>query len=522
MYVVTEFPPNHGKSPGKEPRMKRFLPATGSLMFLCVLIGAASGQLASTHWPMFSHDIQHTAVSAFNGPAVPGIFWSYRAGGTVFTGVTSSPTLGSDDKIYVGFLDNSMYCLTSTGSLVWSYLTGDSIFSSAALGTDGRIFVGSEDNSFYALTSVGALNWSYTTAEELRSSPVLSADGTIYFGSGDNKVYAATASGALHWSYTTGWFIDSSPAIAANGAIHIGSGDQNVYSLMPAGTLNWSYRTGSVIETSPSIAADGTIYTGAVDNAVYALTSIGSLNWSFATRDEIFSSPAVGTDGTIYIGSDDTNVYSFTPQGALRWTYTTGSWVEGNPVVGANGRIYVGSLDTNLYSLNGNGTLNWTFNTGAYIFGSAVVGPKERIFVGTTVEFGSEGCQLLSISKKQPLLNVILSNDTPAVGDFFTIDLNCAPVSGAFDAYGGVIMPNGQFESFVLGKPTQLVKGVKALATKEKGLRTPFSTRLFLTPITPGSAGVYTVIVALVPEGVKPTIPNAIPDYIDQEVVVVH
>ncbi|MCX6353918.1 MAG: hypothetical protein NTZ78_03300 [Candidatus Aureabacteria bacterium] len=117
-----------------------------------------------------------------------------------------------------------------------------------------------------------------------------------------------------------------------------------------------------------------------------------------------------------------------------------------------------------------------------------------------------------------PKLRVIVSSENPRPGDQFTIDLAVDPVAGAVDAYGGMVMPDGQFYSFKLGQPDKLIKGVKPLALKVKGLRSAYSTRLFSTTV-PNTSATFQIIVALVPEGVKPSIANAIPGYIDQKMV---
>jgi len=119
-----------------------------------------------------------------------------------------------------------------------------------------------------------------------------------------------------------------------------------------------------------------------------------------------------------------------------------------------------------------------------------------------------------------PGLRLILSSENPKPGDTFTVDLELQSVSGAFDSYGGISMPWGAFESFKLGQPTKLVKGVKPLISKVKGLRTTYSTRLFSGTV-PNAPGRYQITVGLVPQGVQPNIANAIPKYIDQKTVTV-
>ena len=71
------------------------------------------------------------------------------------------------------------------------------------------------------------------------------------------------------------------------------------------------------------------IYAGADDCSVWAFdAATGNVLWSYAVAGAFFrSSPAVGDDGSIYIGSmegtghDQGRLYAFNPDGTVRWTY---------------------------------------------------------------------------------------------------------------------------------------------------------------------------------------------------------
>jgi hypothetical protein len=63
--------------------------------------------------------------------------------------VDSSPAV-ADGKVYIGSLDNKVYCLdASTGTHIWSYTTGSYVWSSPAV-VDGKVYVGSVDAKVYA------------------------------------------------------------------------------------------------------------------------------------------------------------------------------------------------------------------------------------------------------------------------------------------------------------------------------------------------------------------------------------
>ena len=108
----------------------------------------------------------------------------------------SSPALESDGKVYIGSSDNSFYSINSQGSLSWSYNAGCDVISSSAIDDDGMIYVGSGDSSMYpgilyCLESSGSLLWSYYYSDGgIKSSPSIGSGGILFFGSDDYNIYA--------------------------------------------------------------------------------------------------------------------------------------------------------------------------------------------------------------------------------------------------------------------------------------------------------------------------------------------
>ena len=166
-------------------------------------------------------------------------------------------------------MDDKIYCLdANTGELIWSYTTGNNVWSSPAI-SNGKVYIGSQDNKIYCLDAdTGQLIWTYTTGDGVSSSPAIS-NGKVYVGSCDNKIYCLDAdTGELIWNYTTNDSVYSSPAIS-NGKVYVGSGDGKIYCLdANIGELIWSYTIGIGIFSSPAIA-DGKLYIGSMDGKVY-------------------------------------------------------------------------------------------------------------------------------------------------------------------------------------------------------------------------------------------------------------
>ena len=76
-----------------------------------------------------------------------------------------------------------------TGAKLWSYKTGDVIYSSPTV-ANGVVYVGSLDGNIYGLNaSTGDSLWSYTTGDFVESSPTV-VNGTVYVGSLDGHAYA--------------------------------------------------------------------------------------------------------------------------------------------------------------------------------------------------------------------------------------------------------------------------------------------------------------------------------------------
>ncbi len=178
----------------------------------------------SDWWPMFHHDIQHSGFSTSNAPVTNNVLWVYKTG----YWVGSSPAV-ADGKVYIGSLDEKVYCLdANTGDYIWSYKTDGKVFSSPAV-ADDKVYIGSDGGKVYCLdANTGNHIWNYTTGDYVISSPAV-ADGKIYIGSDDFKVYCLDANtGAYIWRYITGDRLSSSPAVA-DGRVYIGSDNYNIY-----------------------------------------------------------------------------------------------------------------------------------------------------------------------------------------------------------------------------------------------------------------------------------------------------
>ena len=112
--------------------------------------------------------------------------------------IHSSPAIDSDGTIYAG-ADYGIYAFSSSGVILWTYSRGGmEEYSSVAIGKGGRIYSGSVDNTIYSLTYTGSLAWSYVTGDDVESSPAIGLDRRLYIGSNDNVLYCFQGPSPTH------------------------------------------------------------------------------------------------------------------------------------------------------------------------------------------------------------------------------------------------------------------------------------------------------------------------------------
>ncbi|HET6453301.1 MAG TPA: hypothetical protein VFI02_02755, partial [Armatimonadota bacterium] len=76
------------------------------LLFILSIQVAAYSQLANTAWPMFRHDLRHTALSPYHDPVSTTALKCNVSGGSIL----SSCAVGSSGVVYVG-INSSLYAL---------------------------------------------------------------------------------------------------------------------------------------------------------------------------------------------------------------------------------------------------------------------------------------------------------------------------------------------------------------------------------------------------------------------------
>ncbi len=320
-------------------------------------------------YAMFGGNAQNTGQLAGNAPLkAPKQVWELA----FEKPIVGSPSIGPDGTVYITSHDHKLHAVSPDGTLLWSFSTGDRIWSTPAIAQDGTVYTGSDDDHLYAIDGkTGTEKWRYRvgvcsepmgfgpegTRCDVDGGPTLGEDGTVYVG-GDG-LYALWPNGTLRWKFATPEHVPTAPAIGPSGSIYIGCLDDAVYAVRPDGTKEWEFRTTRDIESSIAVAADGSIYFGGDDSGIYALAPDGSMKWKVITQGFVRASPAIADDGTIYVGAYDKKLYAMAPNGVVKWRFSAADKIHGSVGIAKNGVLLFGSQDDNLYAVAADGRLLW-------------------------------------------------------------------------------------------------------------------------------------------------------------------
>ena len=199
-----------------------------------------------------------------------------------------------------------MYAM-DTGTRLWTFETGDHIYSSPAY-ANGKIFFGCDDGYLYAINSSdGTLLWKFKSGASIRATPAVNVNRKIVFiGSSDFYFYALNmVSGEELWRFETNGQITQGAAVTQNSVV-FGSTDHNVYCLNSRnGQLRWQIASRSVVGTSPVIAGS-TVYWGSLDHYLYAVElKTGKTIWTYETKGRIRTDPIVWGPYLVTASEDD-------------------------------------------------------------------------------------------------------------------------------------------------------------------------------------------------------------------------
>jgi outer membrane protein assembly factor BamB len=195
--------------------------------------------------------------------------------------VTTTPAFDSDDSIYLGTANGTLYKMAFdlSNSEAFSVTPGSAIGSGLAVANTNEVIVPSANHSVIAFDTWGGFPmWTFPVSDVVQSAPAIGGN-VVYFGSRDGHVYAVNDNdGSLLWKYNTGAPVDSAPALDPTNVYVLGGSPAKLYALRRYdGAFIWSYPiTGiSLGGSSPAIGYDG-IYVG---SSAGSIKLIGNYLW---------------------------------------------------------------------------------------------------------------------------------------------------------------------------------------------------------------------------------------------------
>jgi len=263
--------------------------------------------------------------------------WSFATGSRV----PSSPAVADGAVFFASYDGNFYAVNAATGKLRWKFAdpgerrfaathlhgsvpVGETmpdpfdVYLSSPVVWNGAVYFGSGDGNVYALdASTGSVRWTFKTGDVVHASPAI-ADGRLYIGSWDSYFYALDANtGREVWRFKTGEDHDihnqvgiQSSATIAEGVVYFGCRDSHLYALDAAtGKQRWAFdNKGSWVIVSP-VVRDGKVYFATSDTATVRVvnTADGSAVASMQYHWPFFASPAIAGN-TLYVGGEDGKV----------------------------------------------------------------------------------------------------------------------------------------------------------------------------------------------------------------------
>jgi outer membrane protein assembly factor BamB len=251
--------------------------------------------------------------------------------------VTTEPVITKDGVVVVGTQDGHLIGVSAAGTMVFSTALGSGpMRGSAAIGADGTMYVGS-GTSVYAVSPTGDVVWTFPTAGVVLSSPTVRGDGVVYVTSYDYHLYALSPAGAMLWAYAAGNVNASSPAVAPDGTVYFGSYDKKLHAVSSDGTGKWTYPVGDFIDGTPTVTDDGTVVFGSYDKSAYGVGPDGKLVWSYPTGQGIRSEVSYVAGLSIFFSGDQT-LYAVQKGGVTAWKAYVGSPI-GAPAITFDGAL---------------------------------------------------------------------------------------------------------------------------------------------------------------------------------------
>ncbi len=242
-------------------------------------------------------------------PATGTTVWSFNLG----TYTANSVAVTQTGQVYMGA--NELFALANNGGQQWM-LDTDSDVRRVAVAGDGTIFA-TTYNTLYAVSSTGSLLWS----KQFDGMYALALDDdTVYLGSYESNCnyycnYSYTLNafdllGNLEWEQTFDNAVQTL-ALGANDTLYAAVND-TLYSLDKAGQTSWSYDVNEYIQEFV-LAQDNVVYLSTYSN-VFGIDLSGNRLWQFAAPSTRYLTLG---NALLFVGGDKLYAVNSTSTGLL-------------------------------------------------------------------------------------------------------------------------------------------------------------------------------------------------------------
>jgi outer membrane protein assembly factor BamB len=249
---------------------------------------------------------------------------------------------------------SAIYCVNSTGGVVWSREIGDGWYQTASpLIYDNKVIVSSANGMVYAFDAkTGVDAWAQPFDMETgmvygAPSPI-AYGGWIYVASGSGKLFALLGDGSQAWNATVTSAIYSSSPAAKGGVIFIGAEDGRLraYNSMSGAQL-WNISIGSKIRGTPVLTDSGIAvtylnYSGNTPvNGGVAFVSYAGQVTSYAQTGITPSSPALTGTGIVSATYEKMSMTSASGQTLWNATFGSSSGLSSGAPAAVKGTIFM-------------------------------------------------------------------------------------------------------------------------------------------------------------------------------------
>ena len=205
------------------------------------------------------------------------LLWSFKTGHYIWT----QPQV-SADAVFIGSMDHSVYAISKDGEELWSFDMGGAVTGAPILSPDASVlFAGSFADKMVALdASSGNMLWTFDTQDSVWGNVIL-VEGLLYFSDSAGNLYALNAGdGSPEWqTETAGKIVGGLSALPDGFALATENGVVRAFNF--DGSPKWEATLDGEIFQAPAVNQNFLV-AGIVngENLVYGFNLTGVQLWS--------------------------------------------------------------------------------------------------------------------------------------------------------------------------------------------------------------------------------------------------